>query len=118
MVRNSGQGPGGSPVPRVLMIAGFCFDSVRKGKCRRRGRGMLLLLEEEEEEKRIILTVATTCRSLSSFTLLHYCCCCCCNGRRAGQCEEEEYTGMGGNHFVLEDFFCLYICFLLMLLLW
>lgn len=63
----------------------FCFGSIRKRKCRRRGRGMmlLLLLEEEEEEKRITLTVATTCGSLSSFTLLYYCCCC-CNGRRVG----------------------------------
>lgn len=61
------------------------------------------------EEKRISLTVATTCGSLSFFTLLHYCCCC-CNGRRAGQCE-EEYTGMGGNHFVLEDFFAFILPF-------
>lgn len=63
---------------------------------------MLLL-----EEKRITLTVATTCGTLSSFTLLHHCCCCCCNGRRAGQCE-EEYTRIGGNHLVLEDFLPLY----------
>lgn len=104
MVRNSGHGPGGSPVPRVLMIAVFP-DSIRK--CR---RGMMMMLLLEEEEKRITLTVATTCGSLSSFTLLYYCCC-----RRAGQCK-EEYTGMGGNHLGLEDFF-LPLCFLLMLLL-
>lgn len=60
---------------------------------------MLLLLLEE---KRISLTVATTCGSLSFFTLLRHCCC-----RRAGQCD-EEYTGIGSNHLVLEDFLPLY----------
>lgn len=35
MVMNSGQGPGGSPVPRVLMIAVFLIQS-EKRKCRRR----------------------------------------------------------------------------------
>lgn len=30
MVRNSGQGPGGSPVPRVLMIAGFFWVRLEK----------------------------------------------------------------------------------------
>lgn len=75
------------------------------------------MLLEEVEEKRIILTVATTCGSLSSFTLLYYCCC--CNGRRAGQCEEEgeEYIGIGSNHFVLKDFFALFLP-LMLLLLW
>lgn len=48
MVMNSGQGPGGSPVPRVLMIAGFFLVQLEKEKCRRRGRGMLFLLEEKE----------------------------------------------------------------------
>lgn len=32
MVMNSGQGPGGSPVPRVLMIADFFLDLIRKRK--------------------------------------------------------------------------------------
>lgn len=67
---------------------------------------MMLLLEVE---KRLALTVATTCGSLSFFTLLYYCCCC-CNGRRAGQCE-EEYTGMGSNHLVLEDVFAFMLPF-------
>lgn len=105
MVMNSGQGPGGSPVPRVLMMAGFVLVQLEKEKCRRRGRGMMLLLLLEEEEKRISLTVATTCGSLSFFTLLYYCCC-----RRAGQCE-EEYTGIGSNHLVLEDFFAFILPF-------